>query len=161
MDATTMPSTRSLLANLRRDFPDITFAEGSPFRWSPEQRTVYYADSRDGASLLHEVAHAQLAHTHYTRDIELLQMERDAWEYTARLTKQYNVAIDPDHIETMLDSYRDWLHARSICPSCQATGVQTDIKHYHCLACLATWKVNEARSCALRRYKVQHTKTAA
>lgn len=147
-----MPSTRSLLTNLRRDFPAIHFAQGSPFRWSPERRTVYYADPHNGASLLHEVAHAQLGHTHYTRDIELLQMERDAWEHTAALAKRYAVFVDPEHIETMLDSYRDWLHARSTCPSCQATGIQTDTKQYHCLACQATWKVNEARSCALRRY---------
>ena len=53
--------------------------------------TIFYADTADSASLLHEVAHSSLNHAEYARDIELLQMERDAWEFTSSvLAKKSN-----------------------------------------------------------------------
>lgn len=154
MDATTMPSMRSMLAKLKQDFPALHIVQGDTFRWSPETQTVYYADTDDTASLLHEIAHAELGHTGYTRDIELLQMEREAWDKALMLAKKYGSTIDDAHIETMLDTYRDWLHARSTCPNCQATGIQSAARQYTCLACNHVWTVNEARSCALRRYSL-------
>jgi ribosomal protein L37AE/L43A len=124
------------------------------FRWSPKDETVYYLKTADPALLLHEVAHAILHHTDYTRDIDLLKMERDAWELaSAALSEKYGVDITSELKEDMLDTYRNWLHKRSICPECQATGVQTASSLYNCLACKTSWRVNEARSCALRRYK--------
>lgn len=96
-----------------------------------------------------------LGHQDYDKDIRLIQMERDAWAYaTASLAARYNVDISDDTVQTALDTYRDWLHARSQCPSCQATGVQVKQHTYKCLACSRLWKVNEARLCALRRYKL-------
>ncbi len=154
-----MLSTRSLLPALKRDFPDIHFSKGNTFRWSPDERTVYYANTTDIVSLLHEVAHALLNHARYERDIELIKMERAAWDYTTdQLAEKYGVEISDEYIESMLDTYRDWLHSRSLCPTCEATGIQTDTSHYTCLACEGTWRVNEARICALRRYKVDKTK---
>jgi hypothetical protein len=155
MGAITMPSTTSLLNKLRRDYPDLTFAEGADFRWSPSERTVFYAPQIDFGLLLHEVAHARLGHGEYSLDIELLHMERDAWEYAkTELSKTYSVVIEEEQVEHMLDTYRDWLHARSTCPTCQATGLQTKPNQYSCLACGESWRVNEARTCALRRYKM-------
>lgn len=156
-----MPSMRSMLARLIQDFPAIRFIQGDTFRWSPEMQMIHYEDETDTTSLLHEIAHAQLGHAAYTRDIELIEMERDAWELAKNLAKKYAVTIDAEHIETMLDTYRDWLHDRSACPACQATGIQTAVRDYICLACKTTWRVNEARSCALRRYSLPKTKTAA
>ncbi len=151
-----MPKTFSLLRALKDDFPDITFVESDTFRWSPEDTTVYYRENEDDGLLLHEVAHAALGHTQYTRDIELLRFESEAWECAASwLSKKYAIDIEQEQIESMLDTYRDWLHKRSTCPSCQDTGVQTDKNHYSCLACLAVWRVNEARTCALRRYQTK------
>lgn len=150
-----MPSTTSLLDKIQRDFPRITFVKSDTFRWSPKERTVYYADASDTASLLHETAHAALGHGEYASDIELLQMERDAWDLAAgSLSKKYGTAIDRETAEDMLDTYRNWLHDRSVCPACQATGVQSRQNHYSCLACGGAWRVNEARTCALRRYKL-------
>ena len=147
-----MPST-SLLQKLRQDFPAISFVQGDTFRWSPKNTTVYYANTSDAPLLLHEVAHAALAHTDYAYDIELLKMERDAWEYACTiLAKNYAVTISQDVSESSLDSYRDWLHDRSVCPTCQATGAQTAPRRYKCLACDSAWRVNEARARALRRY---------
>lgn len=155
MDATTTPST-TLLQALKKDFPDISFVKSDLFHWSPEKKTVYYRNTSDSASLMHEIAHASLGHAEYGYDIELLKMERDAWEYARSvLAKKYQVKISADQADMMLDTYRDWMHSRSLCPNCQATGIQSDKNRYTCLACTNSWKVNEARSCALRRYKIK------
>ncbi len=124
------------------------------FRWSPKEQTIYYETTGDTISLLHEVAHAALGHKDYSRDIELLKMERQAWDYTAgTLASAYGISVPNDYIEQMLDTYRDWLHDRSLCPNCEANGIQSDKKQYRCLACGTQWHVNDARTCALRRYQ--------
>jgi hypothetical protein len=150
-----MPSTRWLLETLKHDFPDINFVASDIFRWSPDDGAIYYANDSDTASLLHEVAHAALGHTEYHYDIELLKMEREAWDFVStNLAKRYSVEIASEYIENALNTYRDWLHSRSLCPTCEATGIQTEAGRYSCLACSDAWRVNEARVCALRRYKV-------
>lgn len=155
MDAIIMHSITSLVSKLQRDFAQFQFCEGSDFHWSPAEKTIYYrAESLDGASLLHELAHALLGHEDYAHDVTLLAMERAAWSYARRqLGPAYNLPIDVDTVEDALDTYRDWLHARSMCPHCRAVGIQTDKRQYHCIACHEKWRVNDARICALRRYK--------
>lgn len=149
-----MPSTSSLIHKLITNFPQFTFTPGGDFRWDPQEKAIFYRDDNP-AALLHEVAHALLNHAAYVRDLELLAMERDAWEYAkSTLSPAYGITIVDDEIDRSLDTYRDWLHARSTCPTCQATGIQTKENAYTCLACHTHWRVNEARLCALRRYKV-------
>ena len=156
MDATTMPSTSSLVHKLTQEYPQFTFVPDSEFHWSPQKKSIFYAQD-SAALLLHELAHALLGHTSYARDVVLIEMERDAWAYArTTLAPQYNLKITDDEIDSSLDTYRDWLHARSICPECKATGVQIQTDEYKCLACYTHWHVNEARTCALRRYKVTH-----
>lgn len=151
-----MLQTSSVLARLRNDFPNITFKKDSNFLWSPENQTIHYSDSQNDALLIHEVAHALLDHKNYTRDINLLKMERDAWTYAStNLADRYQVVISPSVIDEMLDSYRNWMHERSLCPNCQSTGVQTARKTYTCVACESKWYVNEARSCELRRHLIK------
>lgn len=156
MDATTMPSIPSpLLQRLKRDYPALTFVEGTDFAWSPVTKTIVYnPKALEGpAFLLHELAHASLNHTLYKRDIELLVMERAAWDLAmSSLGPRYDYDIDDELVEQTLDTYRDWLHARSTCPSCGSTGLQTKQREYKCLACGQIWQVNEARTCELRRY---------
>lgn len=151
-----MPSTTLLAAKLQQDFPLFTFTHGDEFRWSPQDKTIYYdTTSDDCPSLLHELAHAALNHTEYAKDIELIEMERDAWAYAnTPLSATYSINIDDQIIQDSLDTYRDWLHARSTCPHCQATGVQVKKNQYKCLACNTQWRVNDARVCALRRYTI-------
>jgi hypothetical protein len=85
--------------------------------------------------------------------MELIKMERDAWEYArSELSQAYSTGIDEETIEMAMDSYRDWLHARSACTICSSTGIQVAVSTYRCLACGTSWKANEARLCALRRY---------
>jgi hypothetical protein len=151
-----MQSISSLITSLTKDFPDYTFSPADEFRWSPHDQTIFFdLHSTDCAALLHEVSHAILKHSTYTRDIELLELERQAWQYAAKhMTSAYGIDITDDQIEDSLDTYRDWLHARSACPTCSATGLQVSKDTYKCIACMGQWRVNDARICELRRYKI-------
>jgi len=155
-----MPSTPSLLTNVKRAFPHLSFQEGDDFRWDYEAQTITYPgspmDDQWAAQLLHEVSHGELHHQSYNRDIELIGKERDAWEYaSSQIASSFGVIIDKEVIGTAMDSYRDWLHARSTCPQCTATGLEVKKHVYQCPACRHEWRVNEARLCGLRRYHIK------
>ena len=152
MDATIMPSTASLLRQLRATYPEFAFKPAESFLWSPSEQTVYYTTNPAGHEfLLHELSHGLLGHADYNHDVELIAMERDAWDKALELAKEYKVTIDDEVVQLTLDTYRDWLHARSTCPRCKAVGLQIKKQIYNCPACRHTWRVNEARICALRR----------
>lgn len=154
-----MPSISSLINRLRKDFPQFQFVEGDGFYWSPTHRTISYLPEGDPALLLHELGHALLGHRVYTRDIQLINLEREAWQYAKdHLIDQYKLKLPEETVEDSLDTYRDWLHARSVCPTCTSTGVQTKERTYTCLACFATWRVNEARVCGLKRHLIGNNK---
>lgn len=155
-----MPSTSSLIQQLANDFPHLTITAGDSFRWSPGERTVYYQPDHPQVAelLLHETSHGLLEHADYSSDVTLLAMEAAAWEKAATLGKEYGITIEQSVVDEHLDTYREWLHARSTCPACTATGYQTKSNEYSCPACQHTWRVNEARSCQLRRYS-NETKT--
>ncbi|MDB5187237.1 MAG: hypothetical protein JWM07_709 [Candidatus Saccharibacteria bacterium] len=149
-----MPSTTSLVSSLHSDFPGFIFRESNEFHWSPRENTIFYDHTSDDcASLLHELAHAILQHTKYAKDIQLIEMERDAWDHaTTTLAPIYTIEISHAATQDALDTYRDWLHARSTCPHCKATGIQSKKNQYRCVLCSTKWRVNDARICALRRY---------
>lgn len=72
MDATTMPSTVSLVTKLESDYPQFSFKQAADYLWSPNEQTIYYTDSPDVHSyLLHELSHGLLGHADYYYDIEL------------------------------------------------------------------------------------------
>lgn len=148
-----MPSIDLLIPKLSADFPQFTFTASDDFSWSPETKTVLYTPNEHAdALLLHELSHGLLDHTHYSRDVELLEIESAAWERAKLLAPAYGITITDDIAEDHLDTYREWLHARSTCPNCTATGFQVSSNGYECPACTHRWRVNEARLCALRRY---------
>jgi hypothetical protein len=151
-----MPSITSLATKLRKDFKQFTFVASDQFRWQPVDQTIFYdQSSSDQEALLHELSHALLGHSYYARDIQLIDLERDAWSHASTvLSMPYNVAITDETVQSSLDTYRDWLHARSICPTCNAVGMQTKIREYKCIACGGLWRVNEARLCGLKRYRL-------
>jgi hypothetical protein len=143
-----------LLGQLRRDYrhAGLEFVAGKVFCWSPADRQVRYKAGADGpaaiCSLLHELGHAVLDHKRYGQDFELLELEVDAWEAAKRIAAKYSITIDEDHAQDCLDSYRDWLYRRSICPTCATKSLQTDGQpSYRCFNCGTGWRVAASRFC--------------
>lgn len=145
-----------IINQLKGRFPSLKYKEGAAFYWSPKTEEVFFAtNSNDPSSiwsLLHETSHALLGHTSYKTDFELLRLEIAAWEKAKDLAKKFNIIIDENHIQDCLDTYRDWLYARSICPYCKNKSLQqSDLKHYQCFNCHAVWKVTPSRFCRAYR----------
>ncbi len=154
---------KQLLRKLQKDFPRLTFEEGSVFSWSPKtQAVIYPADLGEEAnpiwSLLHEVGHALLEHQTYASDFELVRLEAAAWDKAVPLAQQYGYQIDPDHIQDCLDTYRDWLHQRSACPTCKTTCLQRNMTIYCCYNCNTEWRVSRSKVC--RPYRRLQTEAA-
>ena len=142
----------SLLEYLQQLLPDVTFQSGDTFCWSPKSRTITYPvdalTHEDGVwALVHEAGHALLEHRQYQTDFELVTMEVAAWEKAKEVAHELSVAIDPDHIQDCLDTYRDWLHRRSTCPTCGSVSLQRTDTSYACHNCPAQWHVSAARFC--------------
>lgn len=159
-----MPSITSIKNKLARDNPTLTFVAGEAFSWNPTTRTVSFTPGAEHEHelLLHESAHALLDHRGYSRDIELLRMEREAWDYaTTTLSPRLQVAIDPEVAQDSLDTYRTWLHKRSTCPACGLNGVQDSRTTYRCIHCQERWSVNEARTCQLKRTRLKPKTTSS
>lgn len=138
-------TAESFIKGLRLDYPQLVFVAGKREHWSPRTKTITYnpaqglKDLRSG--VLHELAHARLGHASYESDLELIKLESEAWALAAKIGKKYGVKISQDHIQNCLDTYRDWLHRRSTCPTCAAHGLQQDSGSYQCLNCQAKWAV--------------------
>lgn len=147
---------QKLIDRLAKDFPDVSFKPGSEFCWSPETNEVIYknnkTDKEGSWSLLHETGHAVLKHKTYLADVALLRLEVEAWAKAKELALRYDIKIGEDHIEDCLDTYRDWLYKRSICPNCSAKCLQQeDFIHYKCFNCHTVWKVSPNRFCRAYR----------
>jgi hypothetical protein len=146
---------KKLLTQLATDYPAIAFKAGKKFYWSPKGQTVFYDSSKKDApaqwALVHELSHGILGHKTYTTDFELLQLEVDAWHTAKQLAKQYKLTISEDHIQDCLDTYRDWLHARSKCPACGDHGLQEPRGDYECINCRTSWHVSTQRFCRAYR----------
>ncbi len=142
----------TILGRLQQDFPQLTYIAGNAFCWSPANQQITYKTAIDDVqavfSLLHETGHALLEHKRYKLDFELLQLEVAAWERAQSLATDYDITIDEDHIQDCLDTYRDWLYGRSICPSCTTKALQVDnLPEYRCHNCQTSWKVTTSRFC--------------
>lgn len=145
------------LKRIQDTFPNYTFVQAENFWWAPEKQTIFFAPIKelgDLWTLLHELGHADLGHHTYELDIELLSHECQAWLQAQHLASRFGLHINTEHIENHLDTYRQWMFARSNCPSCGQTGLQTK-NTYSCINCKCSWRTNEARICALRRVRLQ------
>jgi ribosomal protein S27AE len=147
---------------LARMFPDLQFCSGEQYCWSPAEKKITYClnDSEDSDeavwALLHETGHAALNHSGYKSDYELLKMEIDAWEKAKDLAGELGLNISEEHIQDCLDSYRDWLYRRSICPECGTKTIQNDsANRYSCYNCHTDWQVSPSRFC--RAYRSSQT----
>lgn len=145
-------SYRNLLKN-------ITFVPAKSFYWSPKDQTIHVDEAALNTeigqwALLHEVGHAKLNHADYHSDFQLLALEVSAWQEAEKLAKSRGMQIDEDHIQDCLDTYRDWLYARSTCPTCRLNSLQVDTNTYSCPNCHTTWSVSRSRFC--RPYRMKH-----
>lgn len=150
------PKTTSLIKRIIADYPQFNFVKDDLSHWSPDEQTVFYRDSahdEDLPELLHEIGHALLSHSNFRQDIDLINMETEAWQVAYSLATKYKLEIDQGQVSASLDTYREWLHARSRCPDCHQAGVQSTTGGYRCLLCQTQWLANDARQCGLRRYK--------
>jgi hypothetical protein len=134
-----------LIETLTKDYPKFIFRSGKQERWSPKSKTITYNPEGSSYGVLHELAHAILSHSTYQSDFELLKMEAEAWVLAAKLGLTYKIKINEDHIQDCLDTYRDWLHKRSTCPTCGAHALQESPINYFCFNCRTSWSVSSER----------------
>jgi len=156
------PNPHKLFRRIEVDYPEITFTEATRFSWHAGKQHISYTkaslqDTRGLWALLHELGHALLKHTDYTSDVELLNIEVAAWDKARNLAAKYDLAIDEEYIQDSLDSYRDWLHVRSACPTCHEHCLQVDVDTYKCHNCGTTWNVTQSRLC--RPYRKTYKKS--
>jgi hypothetical protein len=149
----------SLVQQLQKQFPTISFVPAESFYWSPRKQVVNFvtAASEDniGAwSLLHELGHALLEHKNYGSDFELLSLELAAWEKAQVIAQEYDIVISSGHIQDCLDTYREWLYLRSTCPQCMSGSQQIEPHLYSCFNCNTTWRVSRSRQCRSYRQKL-------
>ncbi len=136
-------------------------------------------------AIIHESGHALLGHATYRSDFELLQLEVAAWEKAKEIATKLQkervdgirhmgkpnerahsspptthhlpptLSIDEDHVQDCLDSYRDWLHRRSLCPNCSLGSIQVSPDTYSCIFCDHSWHVSSNRFC--RPYRTSNS----
>lgn len=127
---------RELVEQIRGDYPEFRVVEGRKFAFRPP-RTIMVGPAEEGDELLllHELGHAVLGHRDFRSDAGRLKMEMAAWSEARKLAAQYGVEWDEDRAQEELDTYREWLHKRSLCRRCGLTRYQTPDGVYHCPRC--------------------------
>lgn len=149
-----------VVAALLSAYPHLTFTPGKAFSWSPGTQEIFFVPGKNGKaaawSLLHETGHALLNHRVYRSDFELLKMEVAAWAQAQKIGKSQGIIIPDGHIQDCLDTYRDWLYRRSLCPNCSISSPQESQFSYRCYNCWATWRVSPSRFC--RTYRSTQSK---
>jgi hypothetical protein len=147
----------SLLKRIAADHPTLEFIESAHFSWHAGRKHVTFTKGKNPEhtvwALLHELGHALLSHADYKHDIQLLQLEVAAWDRARALAQQYDLSIDEEYIQDCLDTYRDWLHLRSTCPTCYARSLQATQSRYRSYNCGSHLQVSRSRLC--RPYRLQ------
>ena len=152
---------KEFVERLEADFPEVKFkwgAERFSFRFRNGAPVVFLGEPQPNFALLalHELGHALCKHKDYTRDVERIKIESAAWERAKTVLLDYQAKAssnseevgnrelaailpewDEDFVQEKMDTYRDWLHAKSRCKKCGLTRYQTADKKYHCPRCEA------------------------
>ncbi len=159
--AATNTSSKTLSSFVKKvalDYPQFKFQPGPQEHWSSRTNTITYNESEPldelRYGLLHELAHALLGHSTYQSDFELLKLESQAWELAAKIGQKYRIKLDDDHIQDCLDTYRDWLHRRSQCPTCGMHVLQKSPDAYQCFNCGTAWQVSHRRFARAYRRRI-------
>ena len=146
----------SLVKRLQHQHPYLRFVEGRRASWSAEKQSITYTPTTEASAawaLLHEVGHALLGHGSYESDMDLVSKEVAAWVRARELAAEHVISINEEHVQACLDTYRDWVHQRSICPTCRSHALQPSRSLYRCLNCGNAWKVSTSRFCRPYRLK--------
>ncbi|MHB1865147.1 MAG: hypothetical protein ACYCPS_03210 [Candidatus Saccharimonadales bacterium] len=146
----------NLITRIKAKYSNLTFTPSDSYYWSPESKEIFYDKTASGKvnewSLIHETGHALMNHSSYDADYMLIKLEIEAWEKAKEVADLLGIVIDEEHIQDCLDTYRDWLYKRSICPKCSNQSLQeNDFKHYHCFNCHTRWSVSSSRFCRTYR----------
>lgn len=152
-----MTKLNDVLVQLQNQDTSVKYIAGNEFKWSYKERTITYINNNEYTSiwaLIHESAHAQLNHNNYKTDQQLLTLEMQAWQRAKTIANSLDVKIDQDYIEDCLDTYRDWLHKRSTCPTCHIASTQNNVGTYKCFNCLCCWNVPVSPQCKIIKTKV-------
>jgi predicted RNA-binding Zn-ribbon protein involved in translation (DUF1610 family) len=151
-------TANDLVSNVAKDFPQFKFRPGDQEHWSSSTKTITFSQTEPfeelSYGLLHELAHALLGHRDYHSDFELLKLESEAWELATEIGRKYRIKLDEDHIQDCLDTYRDWLHRRSTCPTCGVHVLQQNETTYKCFNCGTSWQVSHRRFARPYRRKI-------
>lgn len=144
-----------------QDYPEVKFLWGRKrfsYRLCGKKAvpTVFLGEPQPNFGLLalHELGHALCKHKTFVTDVERIKIESAAWERAKTVYLEYRgQAFGPEEevldaelaeilpewdeevVQEKLDSYRDWLHARSLCKKCGLTCYQTEDQKYHCPRC--------------------------
>ncbi|MBR3368560.1 hypothetical protein IKG45_02075 [Candidatus Saccharibacteria bacterium] len=131
-----MENSIKFLVSIKKTYPEFNFKQGKRFSFHPK-KTITYSETENNFELLllHELGHALNGDFSFKTDIERLKIEMNAWETAKKLANSLNVTYDEEFIENELDSYRNWLHKKSLCKSCGLTRYQTPDGVYHCPHC--------------------------
>lgn len=153
--------SKSLLKHCQKLLPEIIFIESNNYYWSPRNKSIHFdndllTQQKGQWALLHEVAHAQLKHDSYLNDAGLIKLEVQAWQKAVITADELSISIDQEHIQSCLNTYRDWLYARSTCPTCSLNSIQVLSTTYVCLNCSTRWTVSHSRFCRPYRMKIQN-----
>ncbi len=142
-----------LLIRVTSDYPDIKFIEGKDFSWNHDQKSIYYNKNSKYATfdLLHELGHIELDHVSYSSDLSLLKKELEAWEIAKNIAQKFNISISENYINKCIESYRLWIHKRSLCSKCFQNALEISEKKYKCINCNHTWQVSSAQESRVYR----------
>ena len=135
------PKNLAFLNLLISDFPEFSFKKGRKFLFRAP-KSISYLDQNENFPLLllHELSHALLKHASYSTSVERLTLERDAWVKTRSLCKKYSIPFSDELAESELDTYRDWLHQKTLCKTCGLTCLEVNSESLYCPFCQKYYK---------------------
>jgi hypothetical protein len=152
-------SIEDIARKIMLDFASYKFVPSDDFYFDAACDTIYFdcaaiSTPRGAICLLHEIAHAELAHFDYRTDLELFAMESQAWMKTKTLAEHYSLPCNDRFIQSCLAGYSRWVEARSTCPTCTNFSLQEDKTTYKCFFCQTKWHIAEEAQASIRRVKI-------
>ncbi len=131
-----MENSIKFVEKIKKTYPKFKFKQGKRFSFHPKN-TIIFAEDEENFEilLLHELGHALNGDFSFKTDVERLKIELNAWETAKSLAKTFKIPYNEEFIENELDSYRNWLHKKSLCKKCGLTCYQTPDGVYHCPHC--------------------------